>query len=371
MASYSTRVKQDVVRWIELGYIDAPTGEKIARDVAAHERRSLSFGNILAIMAALLLAAAVLVVVAANWEAIPRLVRVSVLFLLILGGYVGGAVLKNAGQSGIGEGLWIIAAAAFGGSIALIGQMYHLSGDESGVFLTWGIATGIAAAALRSNALTIAAVVLLAGWMTWVGFEIWGDAEVPYTYPLLAAALWAVSLWTGSRAARDLILLSLVLYAFLMVISAGDYDAVIAVVLAAVSALVFVAAVLAPGPVESVADMDGRLPVHGLIGFLAGMFILHPWIIAGGGLFVLCVLVTLAGIVGALMLAGRESRGLRWIAYIGFTLELLTVYIVLAGSMLGTAGLFLSAGLALGAVAFLIIRIEKRMNAPLAEGAAA
>lgn len=350
-----------------MGFIDAAAGERITKEVESHERRLLSFGNVLAIMAALLLAAAVLVMVAANWEAIPRVARVAVLFLLILGGYVGGAFLKNTGNGGIGEGLWIIAAAAFGGSIALIGQMYHLSGDESGVLITWSIATAVAAAALQSSPLTIAAVVIAATWMFWLGFDIWGKGDIPYLYPLLAAALWAVSLWTGSRAARHLILLSLMLFMVLLAINM-DQPAIVAG-LAAISAALFAAALLLPGPVERVAQLNGRLPLHGLIGFLTGMFVLHGWVFDNAGMFTLVALVTLAGIVGALVLAGRESRGLRWIAYTGFTLELVLVYIVLAGSMLGTAGLFLSAGLVLGIVAFLIIRVEKRMNAPAAEGA--
>ena len=91
MASYSTRVKRDIQRWVEQGLIAPQLAEQLSRDVEANERKSLSFGSILAMMAALLFAAAILVLVAANWEAIPRLVRVGALFAAILAGYVGGA----------------------------------------------------------------------------------------------------------------------------------------------------------------------------------------------------------------------------------------------------------------------------------------
>ena len=104
---------------------------RLSRDVEQRERKSLSFGSVLAMMAALLFGAAILVLVAANWEAIPRLGRVAALFATILAGYVGGAVLKTRDHDAIGEALYIIAAAAFGASIALIGQMYHMSGDEA------------------------------------------------------------------------------------------------------------------------------------------------------------------------------------------------------------------------------------------------
>ena len=88
----------------ESGLIDDTTADAIARDVEAHERKSLSFGSILAIMAALLFGAAILVFVAANWEAIPRLARVGALFAIIFAGYVGGAVLKLYDHAAIGRG---------------------------------------------------------------------------------------------------------------------------------------------------------------------------------------------------------------------------------------------------------------------------
>lgn len=369
MASYSSRVKKDVTRWIELGFIDKAAGDKIATDVEQHERRSLSFGNILAMMAALLLAAAILVLIAANWEAIPRVARVLALFAIMLAGYVGGAVLKNTGHPGIAEAVWVVAAATFGGAIALIGQMYHLSGDETAVILVWSIATALAAAALQSGPLTVCAVGLGAAWLFFAGFDIWSNKEVPLTYPLLVAAFWGVSLWTGSKAARHLLLLSLIFYVVLLAI---DYDLLtIALALALVSAALFALAVYFPDLVERIVQLDGRFPVHCLIGFLTGALILQAWLLDDTGEFAISAIVIIAGIVGALLLAGRESRGLRWIAYIGFTLELIIVYVMLAGTMLGTAGLFLMAGVALGLVAFFIIRIEKRMNTPAIEGASA
>nr|MDQ2705198.1 DUF2157 domain-containing protein [Pseudomonadota bacterium] len=87
MASYSSRVRKDVARWVASGIIDGKAAKAIVLDVESHDRRSLSFGSILAIMAALLLGAAILVFVASNWEAIPRLGRVGALFAIIFAGY--------------------------------------------------------------------------------------------------------------------------------------------------------------------------------------------------------------------------------------------------------------------------------------------
>lgn len=361
MAGYAARVRKDIGRWVEAGLIDARTGGLLADDVEAHDRRSFSFGTILAIMAALLVGAAILVFVAANWDGIPRIGRVAAIFGVIAAGYVGGALLKAVDHRALGEALWLIAAAAFGGAIALIGQMYHLSGDENQAILVWCLGTIAAAAMLRSGVLTMAAVGLAVAWMVLGGVDFWRHTPVPHLFVPLAAVLWGVSWWTGSAAARHLILLGLLFYAVLLM---GEFDVPpVAMALAALAVAIGALCALAPAGVERAARLDGLLPVHALLAFLVAMMALQVDIEDRGHAgFALAAAGTFAGIAAAVLLFGRESRGLRWIAYTGFGAELCLVYAVMVGSMLGTAGFFLAAGLALGLMAFLIIRIEKRLG---------
>jgi len=366
LAGYSSRVKRDIGRWLEKDLIDAPTAEALSRDVEANEGNLFSFGFILAVMAALLLGAAILLLVAANWEMIPRLVRVGGLFAIILGGYVGGAVLKRRGSDAIAEALWLIAAAAFGGSIALIGQMYHLSGDEASAVMTWCIGVAVAAAALRSDPLTIAAAAIAIAWMVLSQVEYWGSDRFPHFYLAIAVLLWLVSYWTDSRIARHLILLSLILYGGLLAVHYEDV-AGIGIAMAVVSAALFVAAVYQRDPVEKIVQLGGRLPVHCLIGFLTGLALIQAEMVDETPRLMVAALVTFAGIAAALLLAGRESRMLRWIAYAGFGLELCFVYVVMLGTMLDTAGLFLASGVVLGIIALFIIRVEKRVKNKLLE----
>ncbi len=273
MAGYASRVRKDISRWLEAGLIDAIVAEALRRDVEEHERRSLSFGSILAIMAALLLGAAILVFVASNWEAIPRLVRVGALFGIILAGYVGGAFLKLNDHAAIAEGAWLVAAAAFGGSIALIGQMYHLSGDENQAILTWCLGTTVAAGALRSGPLNMAAVGLASAWLFFRGVAFWRVTEFPHAFILIAAVLWLLSYWTRSAGSRHLILLSLIFYAAMLADQYGTIE--VSIALACVSAVVFALAVAFPGPVDRIVQLNGLLPVHALVGFMTGMFIIQ------------------------------------------------------------------------------------------------
>ncbi|MDF3216711.1 DUF2157 domain-containing protein [Mesorhizobium sp. M7A.F.Ca.CA.001.09.2.1] len=372
MASYSSRVRADIARWQQAGMIDPATADSLARDVEANERKSLSFGSILAMMAALLFGAAILIFVAANWDAIPRLARVAALFAVILGGYVGGAVLKARDHAAIGEALWIVAAAAFGGSIALIGQMYHLSGDEASALVTWGAGTALAAVALRSNPLTVASVGIADAWLFLKGFDYYSRSDFPHGFVVMAIVLFAVSFWTRSQAARHLIILSVLFYLMLLVTNHDTLQVAIPLVVA--SALLFAASVFAPGPVDRVVQLGGRLPLHALLGFLTGLamiqFELADESTYNSG-FALASAIALAGVVAAIVLAGRGSRGLRWLAYLGFAFELAIIYVVTLQSMLDTAGFFLAAAVLLGILAIVIIRVEKRMKGPDAKGATA
>lgn len=372
MASYAARVKADTARWVEAGLIDAVTAEQIGRDVESHDRRALSFGFVLGVMAALLLGAAILLLVAANWEAIPRLLRVGGLFALIAVGYVGGAMLKVQGRTAAAEAFWLVAVAAFGGSIAAIGQMYHLPGTESGAVLTWCLGTMAAAAALRSAPLTIIASAIAAIWLVLRVFELW-DSRFPFGFLYLAAALWAVSLWSGSRRTRDLVLLSIV--AYFALVAAYFESRGIAGLLAAGSAILFAFAVYFPSSIDRVMRLDGRTALHCLIGFLAGIILTQLDLIARVDdltWFIVATAIAFGGIAATLVLAGRTSRGLRWVAYLGFAFEICLIYSVMMGTMLGTAGFFLAAGTMLALLAFAIARIERRINAdnPAAEGAA-
>lgn len=366
MAGYLSTLRKDIARWQAEGLIDAPTAAALLRDAEARPG-SISFGSVLAILAATLVGAALLLLIAANWETFPRILRVALIFAGILAGYVGGAELKARGHPAFGEALWLLAAVAFGAGIALVGQMYQLSGDEAQAILVWCVGTAFAAAALRSHPLTVGAVLLAGAWLLMVATEEGEGGSVPLLYLALAAALWAVSLWTGSVPARNLILLSLMLYAGLFYIDGESLHAPL--VLAIVSAAAFAAAAWAPDRSEQVLRLGGALPAQGLLGFIAGMSAVQ-FEYYDTPKFVYVAILVLASVVAALVLAGRENRMLRWLAYAAFIYELGFIYIELIGSMLGTAGFFFAAGLVLAAIAIVIGRIEKRMAKPAGEGAA-
>lgn len=362
MSGHASRVKRDIARWLEVGLIDAATAEGLSRDIDRNAVGRFNLGSVLGMMAAALFSAAILLIVAANWDAIPRLTRVGTLFVVIAGGYVGGALLKQSGRLAFAEALWVVAAAAFGASIALIGQMYHLSGDEKQAILVWCLATALAAAALRSGALTAGAVLLAGAWMLMHALEHWLFRGLPVAYLPLAAGLFALSFWTGSATARHLVMLSLPVFGTLFYARDGNVLAA-PLVMAAGGVALFAAGQWLPALVRRYAGLGAGLPLHALILFLTGIGIAQ-WSLIDQPEFLAVSVIAFAGIVAVLLLTGRDSAVLRWFAYLAFLFQLGFIYVVMLGTMLGTAGFFIVGGLVLSALAWLIARIERRLAPP-------
>ncbi|MBX3567263.1 MAG: DUF2157 domain-containing protein [Rhizobiaceae bacterium] len=361
MAGHASRVGRDIDRWLAGGLIDERLADQLRRDIAAHARGSISFGTIVMMMAALLVCAAILLLVAANWEAIPRPGRVGLLFAVILAGYLGGGVARTRGHMAAGDALWLIAAAAFGGGIALIGQMYHLSGDERTALLTWCGGTALAGLVLGSATLTAAAAAILLAWLGFGGVDFWGRGGDLHLYAPAAAVLWLISLRTGSLAARHALSLGLLFYGCLLAVS-GD-AATIGAAMAGLGALLFGAAAFLPALAESALRLRGRLDVHALAGFLLGMGFVQADRADDIAVVIFCAAIVFGAIIAAIVLAGRDSRAIRWTAYLGFLAELAFLYINTLGSMLGSVGLFLASGIVLAIVALAVTKVERRLKA--------
>lgn len=356
MSGYADKLRREVERWAADGLIPPGAVPALLSDIETRHGRGIGLGQVLAIMAALLFSAAILLMVAANWEEIPRLVRVGVLFGAILAGYVGGAVLMLRGNPAMAEAAWLIASATFGAAIALVGQMYHLTGDEAQAILLWCAGTTAAALALRSPVQTVAAVGLAIVWALYPASLF--NLRVDLWFAPLLLGLWLVATWTGSIAARHLILLALIGHGVMLFV---EHDTLlIPVAIAALSAAVAALALRYPREAAHWTGLGHGLVVDGFLGFLVGMFLLQ-FLFAEEVLMALLAVITLGGIAAALFWAGNKGRSIRWLAYAGFAGEIVFIYLATLGTMLGTAGFFVLAAGGLALLAFVVIRVERRL----------
>lgn len=356
---------QDISRWINKGLIDAAKGMELRHELASIEK-GFGLGSILAILGALLLGAAILTLIAANWEDFSRIGRVAFVFGVIILGYFVGAWREKTGDLVFAQVFYLLGAVAFGGGIALIGQMYHLSGDAALAALVWALATLIGAILLRSFALSALAGTLGLFYVySAISEPSWHSDAYLWIAPLFAVALGLVSRWnisrSGMHSAAGLLLVTLILYRFS--IDFDDSVTLIDMVLAFGGAGLFFALSYYENIVERITGFARPLIQYMLALSFFGFAIIQVQLADRMLSVALYGLIVIALSIGALMFNGKNHRGVRGLAYSAFGIEVLYLASVTIGSLLGTSVFFLSSGLIVLILAYVVVRIEKRLNA--------
>ena len=122
---YRQRLEADLAKWVADGVISGDAAQSI-RGARFVEEASSRLPGIFAMLGALMLAASVSAFVAANWQEIPRLVRLVGILTLIAACF---PIALQLGRRGIPWGddaVVTFATLCFGAGVAVVGQMYHL-----------------------------------------------------------------------------------------------------------------------------------------------------------------------------------------------------------------------------------------------------
>ena len=359
---YRGRLERDLSLWVEKGLLQEDT---VGTLLAEYDARPASFslGRVLMGLAAVLLGAALLLLVASNWEYIPRLVRVGLMLTLIWSVHVGAALLLMRGARATANGLLVIGALSFGGAISLVGQMYHLSGDEQTVMYLWfGVAT-VSAILFRSAAVTV-----VAGFLSWGSFAVYLQnydtrwyGVGPYAPLVMAAVVIGLVRYTGADRARHLAYLLVVGWLAWLYVVTDEVS--VAISFAVLGMAAFLLTALPVHAISTLVRTAGAAPAfYSFLVTIMGLFLLHAEMDEGSRMVVIGLL-TLAAAVVAIVVHGRDNGAVRYLAYGAFAGEMLYLASVTVGTILGTSSLFLFSGLVVAAVAWVVIRLEKRFAA--------
>ncbi len=357
MRGYQKRLTSDLQRWKAQGWVSAESETKILHDAAA-SASGPGLAPALAVLASVLLGFAAISFVAAHWNDMPRLARLGLLLALIWGGYAAAGIFARRGHRMFADAAILFAVAMFGASIMLVSQMFHIDGNPPDGILLWLLGALLAGVVLRSNPALALSMILAGFW------SMMQTAETNLVHwPFLAAwaaisAAFAWQCWRPGVHISGIALTAFVISLGYLLGHGRHHDVVTGLGLAAVAASVF-AAKTRPDLQPLSAPALGYGIVTAAAGLLALQFV-DP--ISNVGL------ASVAAVTLALLLASiwygltAPHRGALWLGYIGFSVEILSLYWKTVGSILDTSLFFLVAGLIVSGLAYMALRLAKRSD---------
>ncbi len=261
--TYRQRLDADLGRWEAEGIV-APAAVAAIRAALPPLAPGINSAVVVAIVGGLLIAAAFLAFVAAHWIEIARLLRLAILFAGILVAHGLGGWFARTGQPVLADLCAAVGSIIFGAAIALVGQMYHVSGDFAGGMLLWAIGA-LAAAALTGSRGALAVALAAASIWSWMRiFEV-RDPHFSFVVVWLIAAGLALA-WK-SRVAAHLVAVAAIGW---WIAEAVQFSAAPSFLLAYGAALLFGAGLaLAATPWPGVSSAGAVLSIYGAFG-LAG-----------------------------------------------------------------------------------------------------
>lgn len=192
--AYLRKLKSDIDLWIERGWVTPANAELILK--ASEERPTARrMPVILAILGAVLIGFAAMSFVAANWNEIPKLVKLMMIFGAMWAAWIAAIMLEKRNHPAYAQAAVLAGLALFGAGIMLIAQIYHIVTDDPAGVLAWAIAALTAAILLPSRP-ALALGILLA--VIWSVFAWQLDDTVPH-WPFWV--LWAISALVALRLA--------------------------------------------------------------------------------------------------------------------------------------------------------------------------
>ena len=192
--------------WVDKQLITADQARAICRlydvDYDATGSRSTAY-RVLVVLGFLFVGLSLITVIGANWDAIPRGVRMAVLLVLTAGTH-GLAIRKHlSGRTSFAAGLFFLGNLFYGASIILIAQIYHLGEHmPDGVFL-WALGSLPFAVVLCNAWLTLFSGLLA---LLWFYLELGTGFLAPVFFVAAFALFLAAELYVLARARTSVLL---------------------------------------------------------------------------------------------------------------------------------------------------------------------
>lgn len=172
------QLRHEAELWRSEGLIDDSQYEQLLEryqfntlDTSARNR----FVTILIGLGSILIGLGVITFVAANWQELPKVAKITLLLGLFIGVNIVGFSLwrqPKEAQKRFGHGLLLLGALILGANMGLMGQMFHINAPFYELLLAWGIGILAMTYSLRLTSMGVLSIILigLGYWDFWWRF---------------------------------------------------------------------------------------------------------------------------------------------------------------------------------------------------------
>ena len=386
----------DIRQIREAGFINEAQEHAIVEHFKL-DREGNRFLTIVGILGALLVSAGIILLIASNWNDIPRLLKLGVGIALLLGTHAGGWALSRSGRHPVmAEVLHLLGSGMFLTNIALVGQIYNLSSRPPNAILLWLAGVTPLAWILRSKVQHILALTIFGVWLglelnqrdSWLFFA--GEGRQFMLYALLGILFAALGLLLGQSKFPEfgpptekfgLLATHIASYPLTLgfFYSSGQVAPAAWAITGVLSGLTIALWLLAVPRLGVIPDRQWRwvwaaaqvgliglvwlgLTVEGRYGGGETHRLVGPHWIAVPALFFFCLLQAQVGLI-------RRSKWLVNLAMVFIGLHVITAYFQLFGSMQTTGMMFVVTGLFLIGLAVYLERKRRSLMKRMAEPA--
>ena len=196
-SKFRSELAKELPAWVRRGVIEPQQARKLELMYELKELEGESaklFSRAIMAFGALLLGGGVMAFVAANWEELPKFLKVIMLFAALLGFHGAGFWLwQKRDHERLGRSLIFAGCLVFGANIGLLAQIFNIQGDTYRGFGAWAVGTIAMAWAIRSASSALLALVLSLTWYVGYTHQHYGPALTDMlvaTFPLLVAGLF-------------------------------------------------------------------------------------------------------------------------------------------------------------------------------------
>jgi uncharacterized membrane protein len=163
-------VRGEIASWEKEGLVSADQSRVLLARYPEPPPSNLGL-IIFAGMGAVIVGFGVILLLAHNWQAIPRFIKLALILVSISLAHGSGIWLMRSGRTAVGEAITLLGTMLFGAGIWLIAQIYHIEEHYPNAFLIWSLGALGMAWALPSISQAALATLLVTIWCGMEGFN--------------------------------------------------------------------------------------------------------------------------------------------------------------------------------------------------------